>query len=462
MKRMKSMVAAAIFMLCAGAATAAVTAEEAKQLGTTLTPWGAEMAGNKEGTIPPYTGGLSKAPADFKPGSGIYPDPFKDEKPLFSITSKNMVQYADKLSEGQKTLLTRNPDYRMDIYPTHRTAAFPQAVLDATIKNATRATTTDGGVGIAGAEGGLPFPIPKNGAEVMWNHNLRYAGDVMDFKRYDFYADQQGRTVKTAELSQHNEIPYYQPDNPDRLKYYLKNYLDVNGPATLAGNQYLVFDPLDYGKQDRRTYMYIPGQRRVKLAPDLAYDTPSPEGDGLTTIDDYYLFTGKLDRYSFKLIGKKEMYIPYNDYKFFLAQQVGDPAKAMSNIAAPKFLKPDLIRFELHRVWMVEANLLPGKRHVYKKRILYLDEDGFATGMSDQYDSADKLMRSGFVDPIQMYDRNIAFTYGFMHYDFPSNVYIVSDYPYGPILAGTKGPGSTRAWKSSEWAPEAMAGKGVR
>jgi hypothetical protein len=99
-----------------------VTADEAKQLGTTLTQVGAEKAGNKEGTIPEYTGGLTTAPAGFDKGKGVRPDPFASEKPVASIDAKNMDKYADKLSEGTKALMQANADYRIDVYPTHRTA----------------------------------------------------------------------------------------------------------------------------------------------------------------------------------------------------------------------------------------------------------------------------------------------------------------------------------------------------
>src|SRR5690606_2921401 len=157
-------------------AFAAVTAEEAAELGKSLTPWGAILAGNAEGTIPAYEGGLRQAPAGFQPDTGFWVDPFKDEKPLFRITAANVEQYADKLSEGQKELLRKNPDtWYMDIYPSHRTTAYPQEVVDATIRNATNCKIEKDGLAVSpDCRGGLPFPIPKTGNEVMWNQQLRY------------------------------------------------------------------------------------------------------------------------------------------------------------------------------------------------------------------------------------------------------------------------------------------------
>lgn len=155
---------------------AGVTADEAAKLKSTLTPFGAEKAGNKDGSIPAWTGGLTKVPAGYEPGSAR-PDPFPDEKPVVQISAKNLEQYKDKLSEGTQTMLRQHPSYRLDVYPTHRTAAAPQWVYDNTFQNATRAKTTAGGNSVENAYGGIPFPIPKSGAEVMWNHLLRWRGE---------------------------------------------------------------------------------------------------------------------------------------------------------------------------------------------------------------------------------------------------------------------------------------------
>lgn len=452
-----------MLFICCGLTRAGTTAEEARQLGTTLTPWGAEVVGNKDGSIPPYTGGLRKPPADFKPGSGIYPDPYKDDKPLFTVTAKNMAEHADKLTEGQKALLTRYPDYRMDIYPTRRSTAMPQPVLDATLKNATRAQTTGNGIGITGAEGGLPFPIPKDGYEVMWNHLLAYSGDALEFISSNFYVDRSGRRTLTGSSNMRYEYPYFQPENPERGTVYLKQNASVLAPAALTGQQFTLVDPLDFANADRRAWQYVPGQRRVKVAPELAYDTPYSSGAGLLTFDDIGVFSGRMDRFSFKLIGKKEMYVPFNVYKLFLSQQTNDLDKAMSIVGTPNFLNPDYLRWEKHRVWVVEADLLPGKRHIYKKRVFYWVEDNPAAGMSDQYDNAGKLFRVNMSLPIQLYDKDIPYAVPWLIYDFSSNVYVMCGIAAnGPIRAGLKGEGAAQAWSKGDWSPEAMGARGVR
>jgi hypothetical protein len=433
----------------------AVSPEEAAHLGKDLTPIGAEKAGNKDGTISEYTGGLTTPPPDFKPGSGLYPDPFKDEKPLFSITGANMAQYADKLSEGQKELLKRRADYRMDVYPSHRTLSYPQHVLDDTVKNATRASLTSGGIGVSGAEDGYPFPIPKNGYEVMWNHLLRYEGDVYDVRQFDCYAGENGREVLTGDVDVHVESPYYQPHNPQRSTVYFQIYANYHGPGALSGQQFSYVDPLDFSKDERHAWQYVPGQRRTKVAPELAYDTLEPSAAGAVTFDDISVFSGKMDRYSFKLVGKKEMYIPYNEFKFNAASLAAEAGKGFPN--------PDLMRWELHRVWVVEAELLPGKRHIYKKRVFYWDEDGYGSGMADEYDNADKLLRFAHSTSFPLYDKAIPYTFSFVDIDFSGNRVVISATPAGmPIFAGASGPGHSRAWTAAELSPDAMSARGIR
>ena len=154
------------------AARADVSAEEAARLKTTLTPLGAERAGNKEGTIPAWEGGLTRAPANYKNGDPR-PDFFPNDKPVLTINARNMDQHAAKLSDGVKALMKKYPDFRIEVYPTRRTAAAPQYVYDNTFRNATRAKLVDNGQGVEGAFGGIPFPIPKDGYEAILNHRLR-------------------------------------------------------------------------------------------------------------------------------------------------------------------------------------------------------------------------------------------------------------------------------------------------
>ena len=431
------------------AAQAAVSAEEAKALGTTLTPIGAEKAGNKEGTIPAYTGGNTKAPAAFKAGDGMRPDPYAGDKPRLVIDGKNAAQYADRLTEGTKALLERYPSFRVDVYPTHRSVAFPKFVLDNTVKHATTAKTANGGRSIEGAHAGFPFPIPKDGFEAVWNHLVRFNGQAYESKYRNLNVDASGRISLATEGVSVQEYPFWDTAKPESDTYW-RIKLTYTGPARRAGEAMMIVDPLDVGNKDRRAWSYLPGQRRVKVAPDLAHDTPNPGTAGGNTFDDIFMFNGSMDRFEFKLVGKREMIVPYNAYAAVYGAKQDELLK-------PNHLNPDLVRWELHRVWVVDATLREGKRHVYSKRRLYLDEDSWAVLAADNYDARGQLYRAGFAYMAPSYDLPAPYTDMFGHYDLASRTYSVTGF-----IAETGGLRHTKPRTDRDWTADALAGAGVR
>src|SRR3990167_1751639 len=161
-------------MLLVGTATAD-NSPMPSDLGGKLTRFGAIAAGSADGNIPAYAGGL-KVPAGLQPGDGFWPTPFADEQPRLRIDASNAQQYAEQLSAGQMKLLKDNPQsYFMEVYPTHRTAAFPEAFLADTERNASNPECKSLNQGLSLAEacrGGLPFPLPKNHHHIMWNYIL--------------------------------------------------------------------------------------------------------------------------------------------------------------------------------------------------------------------------------------------------------------------------------------------------
>jgi hypothetical protein len=449
MKLTTTLAAAALALAWGGIAGAAVSPDDAKKLGATLTAIGAENAGNAAGTIPEYAGGLTTPPAAFKPGAGIRPDPFAGEKPLFSVDAKSMSQHEAQLTEGAKALMKAYPGYRIDVYKTHRTAAFPKFVLDNTIANATRAKTTNDGRSMQGAHAGFPFPIPQNGYEAMWNHLVRFNGAAYESKYRNINVDSSGRPTLATEGLSVQEYPFWDATRKDAETYW-RIKLTYTGPARRAGEALLIVDPLDIGQKDRRAWSYLPGQRRVKVAPDLSHDTPNPGTAGATTFDDTFIFNGSMDRFDFRLVGKKEMYVPYNAYGAVYQAKQADLLK-------PNHLNPDLVRWELHRVWIVEATLRPGKRHVYSKRTFYLDEDSWAALASDEYDARGQLYRAGFAYMAPSYDLPAPYTDMFSHHDLVARVYSVTGY-----IAETGGLRHTKALPDREWTADALAGSGVR
>jgi hypothetical protein len=461
----KVFVGAAMLHSCA--AMAAVSAEEAKQLGgPALTEWGAERAGNKDGSIPAWTGEKVKIPASWDPKEPqVTPDPWND-KPLYTITAQNMDKYADKLTPGQKGMFKVYPSYQMDIYPTHRTALFPKWLLENTIKNATSAKAANAGLKLEGAYAGVPFPIPKNGNEVIWNHVLAWAPLTLKGIDEVWSVANNGTRVLQGRFDVHYQFPFWDNSVPGirtrDTKYWVLRF-DAIAPARKVGEKYVIINALDAIDPGQRAWIYVPGQRRVKLAPDLAYDTPSPVSGGSSTMDEGKVFMGAQDRYDFKLIGKEERYILVNQQKAS-DYKVCPPEKAFQK----NFMHPDCARFELHRAWHVEMTLKPGFRNLQPKRAIYVDEDWTGGAVGETYDSGGKLYRVDYAPITLMYDASApdvqyqnnqsATTYDLQTGNWGNSAWFAfKDANYvGGFVPGTKMlPGTF-------YSPEALAGEGIR
>lgn len=369
-------------------AVAAVTAEEAARLDSTLTPVGAERAANAAGTIPEWSGGYTTVAPGYKNGEPR-PDPFADDKPLFSITSANLAEHADKLSDGVKALFARRPEFRIDVYPTRRTAAAPQWVYDNVRRNATTARLAEDESSVSGAYGGIPFPIPASGAEVMWNHRLSWYGQSVEYALRTFVVTADGRRALASEGDEIQQWPYYYPNGSLETYggHYMLGRFIVTGPASKAGEAILVHDASTSNKS-RDIWQYLVGQRRVRKAPSVAYDTPDFVTSGVGLFDEAFMLFGPIDRHDFKLAGKRELYIPYNNNRAALVP--------IDELVGPQFLNPDHVRWELHRVWEVEATLKPGKRHTVPKRKYYIDEDSWQIVLFDGWDAKGDLSRMNY------------------------------------------------------------------
>ncbi|HCF2055360.1 TPA: DUF1329 domain-containing protein [Pseudomonas aeruginosa] len=398
---------------------AQVSAEQASQLGNSLTPVGAEKAANAEGSIPAWNGGLPTN-AGSVDAKGFLANPFASEAPLFTITAQNAEQYKGKLSVGQLALFKRYPEtYKIPVYTTHRTANLPESVLADTKINATTATLVQGGNGVENYKTANPFPIPQNGLEVIWNHVTRYRGGSV--RRLITQATPQANGAYTIvkfkdEFISPSNVEGSSSQKSNILFYYKQQ---VTAPPRLAGNVILIHETIDQVKEPRLAWLYNAGQRRVRRAPQLAYDGPGTAADGLRTADNLDMYNGAPDRYDWKLIGKKEMYIPYNNYK------LDDPSLKYSDIIKPGHLNQDYMRYELHRVWHVQATLKPGERHIYAKRDIYIDEDSWQAAQIEQYDARGALWRvsEGFAQ--YYYNKQVSGYTAEAIYDLLSGRYLV-------------------------------------
>ena len=398
-KTIPLLTALALITSCITISQAAVSENEAARLGQDLTPMGAIMAGNADGTIPAWDGGISAPPAGFNSGDH-HTDPFAADKPLHTITAQNKDQYKEKLTAGHLAMLDTYPDsYKLNVYKSHRSAAFPQRIYDATRVNASKARLVDDGNGVSDAIIGIPFPIPSSGGEVIWNHLLRYRGETVGRWIAQAMPTRSGKYT-LVKFEDEFDVMYSKPgakfEDLNNIILYFKQ--KVIAPARLAGYILLAHETLNQVKQPRAAWTYNTGQRRVRRAPNVAYDNPGTASDGMRTSDQFDMFNGAPDRYNWELVGRKEMIVPYNAYMLHSSDV------KYKDILTPKHINPELARYELHRVWVVDATLKEGTSHIYSRRTFYIDEDSWQILAVDQYDRRGNLWRVSEGFPINYYD----------------------------------------------------------
>jgi hypothetical protein len=415
-------------LLVSGTAAANVPAAQAARLGEELTPLGAELAGNADRSIPAWDPSGPPIPADFLPGSDNYISPYADEKPLFSIDGDNWQEHAEFLTEGTKAVFERlGPQgYRIDVYPSWRDYVAPDWLMSNTAINATKTQLADDGQRIDGNLPGVPFPIPQSGLEVIWNHMIRHHPDHT--YEYDvYYVPSNGKPILSTTGIMTNVFPAFAEENrnqPVEDTPWLKLRINYQAPARRAGEILLVHEPgADYTEgKGRKAWQYLTGQRRVRLAPAVSFDTPNPEIAGTTTYDDSFIYNGSPERFNWKLIGKKEMYIPYNNYDFVFQEKIED-------LLGEHFLNPESIRWEKHRVWVVEADLKEGSRHLYSKRRYYIDEDTWNALASEAYDGKGNLWRVQYAYGANLYDHKAYYSMPYGAYDIIQGTYNLNGKP---------------------------------
>jgi len=419
MKTMTRVLASAVAVALLGAAapaSAGLSAAEIARLGADLTPIGAEKAGNKDGTIPAWTGGLCAPPAGWTAAQG-YTDPFAGDKVLFTITKANAAQYKDKLAPGVLAMLNKYDNFKMNVYPTHRTACYPQEVYDNVKAQAGKVELQGFGIANRGPST-VPFPIPKSGMEAIWNHTMRYLGGGISRDYNSFPVRANGDYYK---IGVHEYRIFNQNMDPPQDNLLLGFLSFFTSPATLEGTVFLVHEPVDQVKQSRSAWIYNAGQRRVRRAPDLAYDNVNDGTEGLRTTDQFDAYNGAPDRFDWKIIGKREMYVPYNSYK------LGSKSLKYKDMIQKNTANADLLRYELHRVWEIEATLKAGSKHVYGKRVFFLDEDSWSVLYEDAYDTRKQLWRVSMFPMIQFYDAKVPWYRANIWHDLNNGGYLFSN-----------------------------------
>lgn len=379
---------ALVLISASGVSLAKVPQAQIDRLGKDLTPLGSERAGNADGSIPAWTGGLSSPPSHVTVVEGEnLPDPYASDKPLLRISAENMKQHQDLLTVGQMALMERFPTYFMDIYPTRRSCALPDHVYQAAQKNAAVGELVADGNGVSKSIMASPFPIPNNALEIIWNHTLRYRGFKLQRRFTAIPVNQNGDyyhiTVEDDAILRWSDPQYKAAEELDNISIlYL---LQTVAPSRLAGYVVLVQESLNMSINARNAWTYSPGMRRVRRAPTIAYDNPGTNSDGITTSDSYGGFNGAPDRFWWTAVKRSEKYIAYNNYRRVLTPY--------DDLIGSQHINPAVMRYERHRVWEVEANLNPSFRHLYLRRYFYIDEDSKGIVATEVYDGRGELWR---------------------------------------------------------------------
>jgi hypothetical protein len=413
--------------LLSTAAIAKMSAEDVARLGVDLTPVGAIKAGSEDGLLPEWTGSIVGLPEGMTwdgPGTP-YPDPWPDEKPLFTITRDNMEEHRARLSPGQIALFETYPDtFAMPVYPGHREFAYSDEYYAKVRYNAEHAEIYNDDESIKGYVGGAAFVVPSNGAEVVWFTRTTGAYGTRDGEYKDIATFPNG-TQSTRRSYLLQESPYAVLSNPLTPEYEYPNlgkyagYIrtNVTEPARDKGLITSIFEPYDFSKHEREVWRYLPGSRRVRRAPTVGFDTPDGPG-GLKTVDETRGFNGSMERFEWKLIGRQEMFIPYHNYKF------DDPSVSYKDLLTKFHANPDYMRYELKRVWVAEGTLREGQRHIYGKRRVYVDEDTGFTGITENYDGRGELWKVVLFNIIYEYNGKAYERRVQMYHDLRAGAYI--------------------------------------
>ncbi|MDR8729952.1 DUF1329 domain-containing protein [Burkholderia pseudomultivorans] len=439
----------------AATAWAGISPDGLKALDSTLTPMGAQRAASGDGNVPAWSGKWLGAPptVKYQPGDR-YPDPYADEKPLFVISAQNMAQYATNLTDGQKAMLKKYPDtFRIPVYPSHRDFRYDDGTYKAIRTYAAGVEMIGDGNGLKNAGPTVPFPVPKTGLELLWN--LKYASSIDTEKavydqavvypegniawgkvKYDIWSPKDARPFD-PKLS-----------NLNRAYFRVATDLPLNERGTIMVG-YSVYDSPD--ASSNRTWMYSPGTRRVRQAPEYGYDQPQGPG-GFRTVDDDHFFNGSPERYQWKIAGKREIYVPYDNYRMLSS------SLKYSDLLTPHHADPARMRYELHRVWVLEATLKPGFRHQYAKRVIYLDEDSWYGLLSDNFDSRGALWRTNIQTNVYAYDAQRFYPTAVFYHDLVSGAYMADRLTNaGPMTVLNRNPSFNEAY----FAPDAARGSGL-
>jgi len=389
-----------------------------------LTLAGAIATSNKSGEIPLYTGSKIEVPKGWSPGMH-YENPFPGDATKFVINKSNSHQYASKLSEGQKHLIEQFEDYQLPVYQTRRTVRYTPRIVEGTKKNLKKAYLSKDGNGVVGLAEGFPFPILSDDSstaalQAIWNHITRFRGGSLERSVTQISVSKGQYQQPVALFQKYSRAEYIKGNSKEQNRNILFYYIDkITAPSRLTGTVTLLHETLNQSKDKRRAWLYNSAQRRVRRAPVVAFDSPVDGTIGIKVIDSMDMFNGSPERYDWTYLGREEKFIPYNSYKLASNQL------KYKDIVGAQTVNSNLTRWELHRVHKVVATLKKGQRHIYGKRVFYLDEDSWAIALSEEYDNKGNLWRISEGHLMNFYDRDVTTYASEITYDLLRNSYFV-------------------------------------
>lgn len=396
--------------------------QDPNRLGGDLTQAGAEKTATPDGAIPAWSG------TPLQSGGWSYGKrradhwAHKGDKPLYSIDASNVDKYAAKLNPGQVAVLKQVPGYRMEVYPSRRSCGMPDFVADNSKKNVGFAKIAADGNSLQDAYvPGLPFPIASTGLEVMWNAKMRYRGLGLELRGFGTYVSPRKGSSEWIKLA--SDMTYFYPAGAKGSTLFSKvdrteglvQFAYVS-PAAMAGQGAVM--NLTAG-QPQETFYYFPGQRRVRRMPTYAYDAPQIGYDNQYTVDEVGVFTGPLDRFDWKLVGKQELLVPYNSFGVY------DVGVKFADALQQDSLSPNSRRYEMHRVWVVEATVKSGVRHLAPKRVFYIDEDSWIILGGVDYDAQGKIWKVREAYPMPVAELGACDAPAFAQYNLADQRYLV-------------------------------------
>ncbi|MEM9302182.1 MAG: DUF1329 domain-containing protein [Pseudomonadota bacterium] len=392
-----------------------------------LTPLGAPIAGEAP-WIPAWSGGITTPPGDYGGAGETHPDPFGDDEPIARLTATDTGDFGELLPAGLRALLDTYADTaRIDVYPSRRSHSAPAFVYENTERNGVTAALVDGGNGFEGASAGIPFPAPENALEIYWNHVARWRGQAVEARSADLIVYPNGRVSRTVRETL-ARFDYYLPAAEEPQTNRLFSLLSRTvGSGRNSGSAALVHETINQEAEARSSWAWDAGRRRVLRAPLLAFDQPLNTMDGLMTADDVDLINGSPARFDWEIVGRKAMVVPYNNYRL--------AAYDRDELALPGHLAPDALRYEVHRVWIIEGRLREEWRHPYHRRVLYVDADSWTALVAESYDADGSLWRVGVNYPKNYYEVPATLPVAYVFHDLKARRYAVQGLASSPAAA---------------------------